>query len=111
MKRETIVRAWKDPEFRAGLTSEERSALPESPAGEAFTELDEQELADAVGGAFYLDVDGCTCSDWTMPFTTKTFTSIKLSGFTSQAVSMDSLCMSAPTPARTYPGAPQWIPL
>jgi mersacidin/lichenicidin family type 2 lantibiotic len=70
MKRETIVRAWKDPEFRAGLTSEERSTLPESPAGEAFTELDEHELADAVGGAYYLDFDGCTCSDWTMPITT-----------------------------------------
>lgn len=78
MKRETIVRAWKDPEFRAGLTSEERSALPESPAGEAFTELDEHELADAVGGAFYLDFDGCTCSDWTMPLTTRTFTTIRL---------------------------------
>ncbi len=75
MKRETIVRAWKDPEFRAGLTSEERAAVPECPAGTAFTDLDEQELADAVGGAFYLDIDGCICSDWTMPVTTKnTFT-------------------------------------
>lgn len=78
MKRETIVRAWKDPEFRAGLSSEERSALPESPAGEAFTELNEQDLADAVGGAFYLDFDGCTCSDWTMPITTRTFTTTRL---------------------------------
>ena len=78
MKRETIVRAWKDPEFRAGLTSEERSALPESPAGEAFTELDEHDLADAVGGAYYLDFDGCTCSDWTMPLTTRTYTTTRI---------------------------------
>ncbi|HEX8702397.1 MAG TPA: mersacidin/lichenicidin family type 2 lantibiotic [Myxococcaceae bacterium] len=80
MKRETIVRAWKDPEFRAGLTSEERSALPECPAGTAFTDLDEQELADAVGGAFYLEgIDGCICSDWTMPVTTtRTFTTTRL---------------------------------
>lgn len=72
MKRETIVRAWKDPEFRASLTSEERSALPECPAGTAFTELEEHELADAVGGALLYEFDGCICSDWTMPLTTKT---------------------------------------
>jgi mersacidin/lichenicidin family type 2 lantibiotic len=78
MKRETIVRAWKDPEFRAGLTSEERSALPECPAGTAFTELEEQELADAVGGAFNFEVDGCICSDWTVPFTTKKLTTLRV---------------------------------
>ncbi|WP_224368064.1 mersacidin/lichenicidin family type 2 lantibiotic [Hyalangium versicolor] len=73
MKRETIIRAWKDPEFRASLTPEERSALPDCPAGPAFTDLDESELADAVGGAgYYLDFDeGCICSKWTA---TKTFT-------------------------------------
>ncbi|MBN1207223.1 MAG: mersacidin/lichenicidin family type 2 lantibiotic [Myxococcaceae bacterium] len=76
MKRETIIRAWKDPEFRASLSTEERSALPECPAGTAFTELDESELADAVGGgAFYLPDDGCICSDWTL--TTK-FTRTRL---------------------------------
>jgi mersacidin/lichenicidin family type 2 lantibiotic len=78
MKRETIVRAWKDPEFRAGLTSEERSALPECPAGKAFTELDEHELSDAVGGVLVYDFDGCICSDWTVPFTTKTFTTVRI---------------------------------
>lgn len=79
MKRETIVRAWKDPEFRAGLTSEERSALPECPAGTAFTELDEHELADAVGGALFYEFDGCVCSDWTMPLTTtRTFTTTRI---------------------------------
>lgn len=72
MKRETIVRAWKDPRFRASLTSEERSALPECPAGKAFTELDEHELADAVGGVLAFEFDGCICSDWTMTLTTRT---------------------------------------
>lgn len=75
MKRETIVRAWKDPEFRASLTSEERASLPECPAGPAFTELNESELEDAVGGgasAFDFD-EGCICSNWTGPKTT-TFT-------------------------------------
>ncbi|MDY7226233.1 mersacidin/lichenicidin family type 2 lantibiotic [Hyalangium rubrum] len=78
MKRETVVRAWKDPAFRASLTPEERSALPECPAGTAFTELDDAELADAVGGALLFIEDGCMCTDWTVPFTTKTFTSVRI---------------------------------
>jgi mersacidin/lichenicidin family type 2 lantibiotic len=67
MKRETIVRAWKDPEFRASLTSEERASLPDCPAGPAFTELHESELEDAVGGGVLAyDIDeGCICSKWT----------------------------------------------
>jgi mersacidin/lichenicidin family type 2 lantibiotic len=73
MKRETIIRAWKDPEFRASLTTEERSALPECPAGPAFTELDESELEDAVGGGAlnYLSEDGCICSNWTGGLTSR----------------------------------------
>ncbi len=78
MKRDTIVRAWKDPEFRASLTTEERSALPECPAGQAFTELGESELEDAVGGgSIYAFEDGCICSNQTMPttrLTTRTLT-------------------------------------
>jgi mersacidin/lichenicidin family type 2 lantibiotic len=50
MNTETIVRAWKDPEFRARLTSEQLAALPESPSGKSMTELDEDDLGDAVGG-------------------------------------------------------------
>lgn len=50
MKKDLIIRAWKDPEFRAQLTSAEREALPESPAGHSLAELDESHLADVVGG-------------------------------------------------------------
>ncbi len=50
MRRETIIRAWKDPEFRASLTSEERAALPELPSGKPVTELEEGELSEAMGG-------------------------------------------------------------
>ena len=50
MRAETIIRAWKDPEFRASLTSEQRAALPESPSGKPMTELDEGDLTDVVGG-------------------------------------------------------------
>ncbi len=46
----TIIRAWKDPEFRANLTSEQRRALPENPSGKPLSELDEGEMADVVGG-------------------------------------------------------------
>jgi mersacidin/lichenicidin family type 2 lantibiotic len=55
MKKDLIVRAWKDPEFRAGLSTEERAALPECPAGRSLTDLDEGSLADVVGG--YLGPD------------------------------------------------------
>lgn len=82
MRKETIIRAWRDPEFRESLTSEERSALPECPAGQAITELDEEALARAVGGALGLafdDVSECICSNFTgpRPTTTITFTSVK----------------------------------
>jgi mersacidin/lichenicidin family type 2 lantibiotic len=50
LKKEMIVRAWKDPEFRAGLSPEERATLPECPSGRPMTELDEGELLHAAGG-------------------------------------------------------------
>jgi mersacidin/lichenicidin family type 2 lantibiotic len=45
-----IIRAWKDPEFRARLSPEERSALPDSPSGKPLTEFDDEALNDIVGG-------------------------------------------------------------
>lgn len=76
MNTELIIRAWKDPEFRASLTPEERSALPECPAGPAFTELGESELEDAVGGnvLYRVDVSECICSNFTGPTTRWTTT-------------------------------------
>jgi mersacidin/lichenicidin family type 2 lantibiotic len=50
METTTIIRAWKDPEFRKSLSSEQRAALPESPSGQPMTELNEGELGDVVGG-------------------------------------------------------------
>jgi len=50
MNPKTIIRAWKDPEFRAHLTSEERRALPDNPSGQPMTELDEEAMSDVVGG-------------------------------------------------------------
>lgn len=48
MRRETIIRAWKDPEFRSSLSDEERTQLPENPAG--AIELTDEELELVVGG-------------------------------------------------------------
>jgi len=50
MNATSIVRAWKDPEYRARLSSEQRLALPENPSGRPMTELGEGELEAAVGG-------------------------------------------------------------
>ena len=50
MNTATIIRAWKDPEFRAHLTSEQRQALPESPSGKSMSDLVDEDLADVMGG-------------------------------------------------------------
>jgi mersacidin/lichenicidin family type 2 lantibiotic len=50
MKKELIIRAWKDPAFRASLSTEERATLPESPSGRSMTELEESELGEISGG-------------------------------------------------------------
>jgi mersacidin/lichenicidin family type 2 lantibiotic len=50
MKKEMIVRAWKDPEYRAHLSEEQRAELPESPSGWSIAELGNAELAAVHGG-------------------------------------------------------------
>ncbi|MCY1077221.1 mersacidin/lichenicidin family type 2 lantibiotic [Archangium lansingense] len=61
MKKEWIVRAWKDPAFRASLSAEERASLPESPSGKALTELDEEALLGITGGLrAVVPATGCT---------------------------------------------------
>jgi mersacidin/lichenicidin family type 2 lantibiotic len=48
MSIQTIIRAWKDAEFRMSLSDAERAALPANPAG-GF-ELSDAELARVNGG-------------------------------------------------------------
>ena len=43
-----IIRAWKDEEYRMSLSDEERSLLPDNPAGSI--ELSDEELESIVGG-------------------------------------------------------------
>ncbi len=49
MNRVDIVRAWKDPVYRAGLTAEERADLPGHPAG--IMELEDELLKSVAAGA------------------------------------------------------------
>jgi mersacidin/lichenicidin family type 2 lantibiotic len=47
---DTIIRAWKDPEYRRTLNEEEQELLPENPAG--AIELTDEELDMAAGGSW-----------------------------------------------------------
>lgn len=47
-----VVRAWKDPKYRAGLSEEELSTLPAHPAG--IIDLGDAELGSAHGGTSIL---------------------------------------------------------
>lgn len=49
MRPSEIVRAWKDPEFRASLSHEQQEALPRHPSG--VIEIPDQVLAHTAGGA------------------------------------------------------------
>ena len=55
-----IIRAWKDPSYRASLTHEEKSRLPENPAG--LVELTDEQLKKASGliGAAFTTCRCCT---------------------------------------------------
>lgn len=50
MSKDRIIEAWKNPELRASLSSEELKAIPDNPAGSLARELDESELALLAGG-------------------------------------------------------------
>ena len=45
-----IVRAWKNPEYRASLPREQRATLPENPSGRPLTELEDADLDAVTGG-------------------------------------------------------------
>ena len=51
MNREQIIRAWKDEEYRSGLSESELSLLPAHPAG--VIELDGAELESVAGAEEY----------------------------------------------------------
>jgi mersacidin/lichenicidin family type 2 lantibiotic len=59
MNKQTIVRAWKDPAFRARLKAHERESLPDNPSGTPLSELDEAALRVATGGRVGPPQTGC----------------------------------------------------
>lgn len=69
MKKEIdVVRAWRDEEYRNNLSAEERSSLPENPAGLAT--INDETLRSITGGCCFSNNDGCTkwvCSCVTPP--------------------------------------------
>lgn len=48
MKKETMIRAWRDEEFRASLSDAELAELPEHPAG--LLDVDDDMLRSVGGG-------------------------------------------------------------
>ncbi|MDC0672148.1 mersacidin/lichenicidin family type 2 lantibiotic [Nannocystis radixulma] len=51
MKNVDVIRAWRDPEYRATLSAEQLNALPANPAG--VVELSALELENVNGGTFH----------------------------------------------------------
>lgn len=51
MKRKDVIRAWRDGEFYASLTDEQRAAMPDSPA--SVIDLGDDVLATISGGCSY----------------------------------------------------------
>ena len=54
MSNRDVIRAWKDEEFRAGLSEADRARLPENPAG--AVELPDDELGEVAGGAWTVTI-------------------------------------------------------
>ena len=70
MTKDMIIRAWKDPAFRATLSPEQLAAMPANPAGLSAGEMNEAELSEVVGGVYqdvavsYANSCGYICT-WT----------------------------------------------
>ena len=61
MSNDDIIRAWKDEDYRDSLSEEQRSQLPENPAGmlEEVVELTPEEQEELKGGGNYFSVYVC----------------------------------------------------
>jgi len=55
-----IIRAWKDEDYLDSLSEEQRSQLPENPAG--MVELSDKDMGAVAGGrAALADLAACSC--------------------------------------------------
>jgi mersacidin/lichenicidin family type 2 lantibiotic len=57
MNKADVIRAWKDPLYRASLTTEERDRLPLHPSG--LMELDDEQL-ESISGSALTTAQQCT---------------------------------------------------
>lgn len=62
MSNEKIIRAWKDKAYRESLSSSEKAALPENPAGPV--ELTEEQLGSVLGGLDLADPGQVAATSW-----------------------------------------------
>jgi mersacidin/lichenicidin family type 2 lantibiotic len=68
-----VIRAWKDEEYRLGLSEAERALLPAHPAG--LVELTEEDMNPVAGGeAIFLEADANAHTSTTTTTTTLTTT-------------------------------------
>jgi mersacidin/lichenicidin family type 2 lantibiotic len=58
MNKNDVIRAWKDPAYRATLSAEEQAALPHHPAG--LTELSDEQLVTMGGATVATTAPNCT---------------------------------------------------
>ena len=58
-----VVRAWKDPAYRAGLGAQELSLIPPNPAG--VVELSDAQLKEATGLAAAVVTTNLACTMYT----------------------------------------------
>jgi mersacidin/lichenicidin family type 2 lantibiotic len=61
-----IIRAWKDPAYRANLSADEKSRLPVNPAG--LVDLTDEELMNASGLIGAARTTCQCCTDTSRPF-------------------------------------------
>ncbi len=58
MNKTDVIRAWKDPLYRATLSEEQQAALPHHPAG--LTELSDDQLRTSGAGEVVTTAPNCT---------------------------------------------------
>lgn len=61
MTNDRIIRAWKDEEYRLGLSNADKAVLPANPAGVA--EILDADMDGVAGGATYLAACSIVCTD------------------------------------------------
>jgi len=64
MKTKDVIRAWKDAEYRESLSAEDRSLVPQNPAG--LVELTDEQLKQASGLSGIIVTTFKTCTDFTV---------------------------------------------